>query len=130
MHIQILQGKDIDFERVLEIRQIRANTFGDGNIKPGKRVPFTDEIIFVITEENNQILAVWCLYEKEISFLWKSYIIKWIGSITAVVKWHGYGKCKKYISISKSINWHESDFVPEKIQHSTENVISQSKKMV
>ena len=58
MHIQILQGKDIDFERVLEIRQIRANTFGDGNIKPGKRVPFTDEIIFVITEENNQILAV------------------------------------------------------------------------
>lgn len=58
MHIQILQGKDIDFERVLEIRQIRANTFGDGNIKPEKRVPFTDEIIFTITEENNQILAV------------------------------------------------------------------------
>jgi len=48
MEIQAINGRDIPFKKVMEIRQIRANAFGDGIIKEEKKIPFTDEMLFIV----------------------------------------------------------------------------------
>lgn len=65
MLIETLNGKDVPFTKVMEIKQIWADAFGDGIIKEERKVPFTDEIIFLINDKEN-ILAVGCLVKIKI----------------------------------------------------------------
>ena len=92
MIIETLEWKDIPFTKVMEIRQIRANTFGDGIIKEERKVPFTDEIIFILSDKKKNILSVGCLFQITAKLLRKSYKIQWIWSIVSVEKWKWYGK--------------------------------------
>jgi hypothetical protein len=92
MITKIIKGKDISFEKTIEIKQIRANAFSDWIIKKERRIPFTDEILFITKDNNNKILAIGCLYQIKIKFLWKLYAIQWIGSIVSIEKGKWYGK--------------------------------------
>lgn len=90
MLIETLSGKEIPFTKVMEIKQIWADNFGDGIIKEERKVPFTDEILFILSDK--KILAVGCLYQINSKLLKKSYTIQGIGSIASVEKWKWYGK--------------------------------------
>ena len=92
MTVEIINGKDIPFTRVMEIRQIRANTFGDWIIKEERKVPFTDEILFILNNKDKKILAVGCLFQIQAKLLGKLYVIQGIGNIVAVEKGKWYGK--------------------------------------
>lgn len=92
MLIEILNWKDITFTKVIKIKQIWADVFGDGIIKEEKKVPFTDEIIFMLSDKKEEILAVGCLYQINAKLLKKLYKIQGIGSIASVEKWKWYGK--------------------------------------
>ncbi|MEI6672013.1 MAG: hypothetical protein WCL02_01260 [bacterium] len=84
MLIETLSGKEIPFTKVMEIKQIWADNFGDGIIKEERKVPFTDEILFILSDK--KILAVGCLYQINSKLLKKSYTIQGIGSIASVEK--------------------------------------------
>ena len=87
MIVEILHGKDIPLARVMEIRKIRAVTFGNGIFEELKiKTPFTDEILFIVNDKNKKILSVGCLFQIQAKLLKKSYAIQGIGSIASVEK--------------------------------------------
>ena len=92
MFVETIQGKNLSYQEIKNIFQIWANTFGDGTIKKDKKIQFTDEVIFLIRDKNTNILALGCLHQIYANFLWKPYIIQWIGGIVSVVKGKWYGK--------------------------------------
>lgn len=92
MIVKIIHGKDIPFKKVIEIKQIRADAFNEGILKEEKKIPFNDEMLFILSNSQEKILAVGCLYQIKVKLLKKTYAIQGIGSITAVEKGQGYGK--------------------------------------
>lgn len=106
MLVEIIQGNTLSYQEIKNIYQIWADTFGDGTIKKDKKIEFTDEVIFLIRDKNSAILALGCLHQIHVIFLWKQYLIQWIGGIVSLVKGQWYGKLlmtkiRKYVSKNK-----------------------------
>lgn len=103
MLVETIQGRNLPYQEIKNIFQIWSNTFGNGTIKKDKKIEFTDEVVFLIRDKNSTILALGCLHQIHTNFLWKPYIIQWIGGIVSTVKGNWYGKflmteIRKYIS--------------------------------